>query len=39
MTFVAIAKYYSRDPKVFAIGMFDAVILMLGGVNYGAGDD
>jgi hypothetical protein len=25
---VAIAKYYSRDPKVFAIGMFDAVIML-----------
>jgi hypothetical protein len=25
---VAIAKHYSRDPKVFAIGMFDAVIML-----------
>jgi hypothetical protein len=25
---VAIAKYYGRDPKVFAIGMFDAVIIL-----------
>jgi transposase len=25
---VAIAKYYGRDPKVFAIGMFDAVIML-----------
>jgi len=25
---VAIAKYYSRDPKVFVIGMFDAVIML-----------
>jgi hypothetical protein len=25
---VAIAKRYGRDPKVFAIGMFDAVIML-----------
>ena len=25
---VAIAKHYSRDPKVFAIGMFDALIML-----------
>ena len=25
---VAIAKHYGRDPKVFAIGMFDAVIML-----------
>jgi hypothetical protein len=25
---VAIAKLYGRDPKVFAIGMFDAVIML-----------
>ena len=25
---VAIAKHYDRDPKVFAIGMFDAVIML-----------
>ena len=25
---VAIAKQYGRDPKVFAIGMFDAVIML-----------
>ena len=24
---VAIAKHYGRDPKVFAIGVFDAVIM------------
>jgi hypothetical protein len=24
----AIAKHYGRDPKVFAIGMFDAVIML-----------
>jgi len=28
MTFVAIAKYYSRDPKMFSIGMFDSVIML-----------
>jgi hypothetical protein len=25
---VAIAKHYGRDPKVFAIGMFDAIIML-----------
>jgi hypothetical protein len=25
---VAIAKHYGRDPKVFAIGVFDAVIML-----------
>ena len=25
---VAIARHYGRDPKVFAIGMFDAVIML-----------
>ena len=25
---IAIAKYYDRDPKVFAIGIFDAVIML-----------
>jgi hypothetical protein len=25
---VAIAKHYRRDPRVFAIGMFDAVIML-----------
>ena len=35
---VAIAKHYGRDPKVFVIGMFDAVI-MLKALNYCAGDD
>jgi hypothetical protein len=25
---VAIAKHYGRDPKVFVIGMFDAVIML-----------
>ena len=25
---VAIAKHYGRDPKVFAIGIFDAVIML-----------
>ena len=25
---VAIAKHFGRDPKVFAIGMFDAVIML-----------
>jgi hypothetical protein len=24
----AIAKHYGRDPKVFVIGMFDAVIML-----------
>ena len=35
---VAIAKHDVRDPKVFAIGMFDAVI-MLKALNDCAGDD
>jgi hypothetical protein len=25
---VAIAKHYGRDPKVFFIGMFDAIIML-----------
>jgi hypothetical protein len=33
----AIAKRYGRDPKVFVIGIFDAVIAQ--GLNYCAGDD